>query len=177
MSVDHAKAMIARLKEWLSLEWIREIIDGSSIQYDEWTGTISAPDSSGIVTGGTVGELEDLTVKTGSFKNAGAGWNTFEFPGYPFEGVPMVTCEAEGFAVEVKSVTPEGFLYRLVAGSSPSLDVSKGSYFVHTSKATSTSSMSQVSLVTGISLASDGAATTSEAVEVKYMAIEYGGDE
>lgn len=63
---------------------------------------------------GDVGELEDYSVETGAFTNAGAGWNTFKFR-EAFDAVPVMVCQAEDFdgIVQIKTVTAEGFLYCL----------------------------------------------------------------
>lgn len=63
---------------------------------------------------GDVGELEDYSVETGTFKNAGAGWNTFKFR-EAFDAPPVVALQAEDFdgIVQIKTVTAEGFLYCL----------------------------------------------------------------
>ena len=42
-------------------------------------------------------ELDDYTMETGRFINAGAGWNTFKFR-HPFEGVPVVTVTPKEFS-------------------------------------------------------------------------------
>ena len=57
-------------------------------------------------------ELDDYTMETGFFINAGAGWNTFKFR-HPFEGVPVVTVTPKEFSgfCEIKNVSKEGFLY------------------------------------------------------------------
>lgn len=61
---------------------------------------------------GDVGELEDYSVETGTFANAGAGWNTFKFR-EAFEAPPVVVLQAENFdgIVQIKTITAEGFLY------------------------------------------------------------------
>lgn len=63
---------------------------------------------------GDVGELEDYTLRVGTFTNTGAGWNTFKFPD-PFEGAPSVALQTEDFAgvIQIKTVTKDGFLYCL----------------------------------------------------------------
>lgn len=117
---------------------------------------------------GDVGELEDYTMRVGTFTNTGAGWNTFKFPD-PFEGVPSVVLQAENFSgrVEIKSVTAEGFLYCLRAEGSASTAT------VYTGSGTGTSpSHAAKTVVTGVTLS----ATTAEAIVVHYIAIEYGGE-
>lgn len=129
--------------------------------------------------------LDDFNVQAGAFANAGAGWNTFAFP-EPFEGVPMVTCAAEGYTVEIKGVTAESFMYRLLAGASAELSTSKTTlYRAETPSSTNryvmalsyTNHTSAFNVLTAASLTGGGSETTADAVEVKYMAIEYGGDE
>lgn len=125
-------------------------------------------------------ELEDLTIRTGSFVNAGSGWNTFVFP-EAFDDVPQVLASAEdGYGVEIKGVRADKFLYRCTTAGSSSVTVTptKASYYVHTSKSTSTSSMHQVSLVTDVTASSSGggSGSTDDACRVMWLAIEYGGD-
>ena len=87
---------------------------------------------------GDAGELEDTTMEVGSFSNAGAGWNTFNFR-EAFDAPPNVVATPEDFdgIVQIKSITAEGFLYCLRTNSS---------------------------------------ATTTTAVVVQYLAVEYGGE-
>ena len=120
-------------------------------------------------------ELEDLTIRTGSFTNAGSGWNTFMFP-EPFDVAPQVLCSADGdYGVEVKGVQADRFLYCCTKGGSVSVTPSKASYWVHTSQSTSTSNMKSVSLVTDVA-ASGGSTATGDACKVMWLAVEYGGD-
>lgn len=150
--------------------------DGTTIVYDASTKRLSAVGgaggtAAGLSCGCSLGELEDLTIRTGSFANAGEGWNTFTFP-EPFEGEPHVIATAEsGYSVEVKAVTATGFLYKVTVGGA--VAATTGSYYVFTSKSVSTSYMTQVSLVTGIG---GGSETTADAAAIKYTAIEYGGE-
>ena len=64
-------------------------------------------------------ELEDLAVQGGELENAGEGWNTFEFP-EPFDEVPLVFAQCEGYGVDVKGVTAERFLYMVTQPTSSS---------------------------------------------------------
>lgn len=63
---------------------------------------------------GDAGGLEDTDLETGSFTNAGAGWNTYPFR-EAFGAPPQVVLQAEDFAgvVLIKSITAESFLYCL----------------------------------------------------------------
>lgn len=49
-------------------------------------------------------ELEDLTIRTGHFTNVGSGWNTYTFP-EPFDGVPIVFANCDGYTTEVGTIT------------------------------------------------------------------------
>lgn len=129
--------------------------------------------------------LDDFNVQTGAFANAGAGWNTFTFP-ESFEGVPMVTCAAEGFNVEVKGVTAESFMYRLTTGGAVDLSTSQTTLYRAASPSSTnryvmalsyTNHTSAFNVLTAASLTGGGSNTTADAVKIKYMAIEYGGDE
>jgi hypothetical protein len=64
----------------------------------------------------SLGELEDLEVRAGSFLNAGAGWNTYSFHDV-WDAAPIVYAHCDGYSVEVKSVTESKFLYRVYSGS------------------------------------------------------------
>lgn len=140
-------------------ESIAEAADGTTITFDAEQRKLSASgggsDVSEIISYAANGELDDVKTRAGSFSNAGAGWNTFTFPD-PFEDVPTVVCQCDGYDVEVKTVTAESFLYRVV-----SLSVSSNSWTVFTTN---------ISAVTSVEMA-----TVSEAVTVRYMAVEYGG--
>lgn len=101
------------------------------------------------------GELEDLIIKTGSFINAGSGWNTFAFP-QPFDNIPHVIATVEsGYAIEIKNVSADKFLYRVTTGV-----------------VATTTTVSDTTVVTSI-----GLDATADEVEVRYTAIEYGGEE
>lgn len=140
-------------------ESIAAAADGTTITFDAKSKTLSASgggsDVSDIISYAASGELDDVKTRAGSFENAGAGWNTFTFPD-PFEDVPTVVCQCDGFDVEVKTVTKESFLYRVV-----SLSVTSKSWTVFTTS---------INAVTSVEMA-----TVSEAVTVRYMATEYGG--
>ena len=109
-------------------------------------------------------ELEDYSMETGRFVNAGAGWNTYKFR-EPFDGVPSVVCQALNFQgwVEIKNVTTEGFLYCLRKSSSAHAE--------HTLVSGVT-----LPVVTMPTLPTATLTTTANQIEIHYMAIEYGGD-
>ncbi len=137
-------------------------------------------------------ELEDYEMETGTFKNAGAGWNTYKFR-EPFDGVPSVVCQALDFQgwVEIKDVTAEGFLYCLrkpnfVAGKSGSVaagSVTTGQFYTASGTASS-SAHAEHTLVSGVTLPTitmptlptATLTTTASQIEIHYIAIEYGGD-
>jgi len=132
-------------------------------------------------------ELDDYTMETGRFINAGAGWNTFKFR-HPFESVPVLTVtpkEFDGFC-EIKSVTAEGFLYclrqpSLQGGSATKGTVTTATGYIGSDTGTSPSH-SKVTYVSGvtlpvITLPTYGTVTTDEKIEMDYIAIEFGGDE
>ena len=132
-------------------------------------------------------ELDDYSMETGCFINAGAGWNTFKFR-HPFEGVPVVTVtpkEFDGFC-EIKSVTAEGFLYCLRQPSLQGGSATKGTVTTATgyigSGTGSSPSHSQITYVSGVTLPQVvlptlGTITTAEKIEMDYIVIEFGGDE
>lgn len=126
-----------------------------------------------------VWELEDLTIRCGEFENAGAGWNTYEFP-EPFEAPPTVICQAEGYAVDVKGVEADRFLYRLTAtaGTSYGTETLYKRATPSTSypyvMALSVSSNSYTSPFTVLTSASSGSGSVSEAAKVRWIAIEDG---
>lgn len=132
-------------------------------------------------------ELDDYTMETGRFINAGAGWNTFKFR-HPFESVPVLTVtpkEFDGFC-EIKSVTAEGFLYclrqpSLQGGSATKGTVTTATGYIGSDTGTSPghSKVTYVSDVTlpVITLPTYGTVTTDEKIEMDYIAIEFGGDE
>lgn len=148
--------------------------------------------SSGVLYANNVGELEDVKVCTGTFTNAGAGWNTFTFP-ESFDEVPVIVCNCDGYDVEVKSVTTESFLYRVVttaSASMPSLSTttmtlyqststSTSGYYPYIAKAQTSYQRSAFTVLTGASLSggsSGGVSTVSSAVEIRWAAIEYAGE-
>lgn len=119
-----------------------------------------------------LGDLEDVKARAGSFKNAGEGWNTFTFPD-SFDLPPTVYCQADGYGVEIKSVTTESFLYRVLgAASAATLDVTTTSYTVMGS---SWSTMT-IKPVTAVTLNGGAQSTVADAVTVNYLAISYGGE-
>lgn len=132
-------------------------------------------------------ELDDYTMETGRFANAGAGWNTFRFR-HPFEGVPVVTVTPKEFSgfCEIKNVSKEGFLYclrqpSLQGGSATKGTVTTATGYIGSDTGTSPSH-SKVTYVSGvtlpvITLPTYGTITTAEKIEMDYIAIEFGGDE
>lgn len=132
-------------------------------------------------------ELDDYTMETGRFANAGAGWNTFRFR-HPFEGVPVVTVTPKEFSgfCEIKNVTAEGFLYCLRKPQLQDGSVTEGKVTTATgyigSGSGSSPSHSQVTYVSGVTLPTitlpvHGTTTTAEKIEMDYIAIDFGGDE
>ena len=65
------------------------------------------------------GELDDLTIKCGSFNNEGSGWQKYTFPDY-FEDIPQVFCNCSEYHVDIKDVTPTDFQYRVYSYSGSS---------------------------------------------------------
>ena len=132
-------------------------------------------------------ELDDYTMETGFFINAGAGWNMFKFR-HPFEGVPVVTVTPKEFSgfCEIKNVSKEGFLYcvrkpQLQDGSVTEGTVTTATGYIGSGTGTSPSH-SKVTYVSGvtlpvITLPTYGTVTTDEKIEMDYIAIEFGGDE
>lgn len=121
------------------------------------------------------GELEDTTFETGTFTNAGAGWNSFRFR-EAFEDIPVVVVQSENFSgrVEIKNVSKEGFLYCLRKAVYTQGAVTTGEYF--TASQSSTTSHAKQNLVSAVTLPTYEETTTEEAIKVNYIAIEYGGD-
>ena len=126
-----------------------------------------------------VWELEDLTIRCGEFENAGAGWNTYEFP-EPFEAPPTVICQAEGYGVDVKGVGADRFLYRLADNSVTSYGTetlyrnsspSAGYPYV---MALSVSGNGYTSPFTVLTSAESTSGGVSEAAKVRWIAIEDG---
>ena len=115
---------------------------------------LAAMAASGGSGSGDVGELEDLSIKTGKLINAGAGWNTFNFPD-PFDAPPQVFLQAVAFNgwVEIREITAKGFLYQLREHDGGSTSNS-GSY------------------VSGVTFPGR---TTSTAIEVFWCALEFNG--
>lgn len=166
--VQHLIGLIKAARHLLEGEVTGDNIADETITPDKLVGMI-------IGGGSSTGELEDLTIRTYSFTNAGSGWNTFTFPD-AFEGTPQVICSAEGeYEVQVQQVTTTKFQYRLVKNASAALNLSTAQYWVHTAKATSTGNMQQVALVTGGSLSGGGSAS-GDSARIMCVAIEFGGD-
>lgn len=122
-------------------------------------------------------ELDDYTMETGSFVNAGAGWNTFKFR-HPFEGVPVVTVTPKEFTgfCEIRSVTAEGFLYCLRKPQLQDGEITTATGYIGAGTGTAPSH-SQITYVSGVTLPTFGTTTTADKTEMDYIAIEYGGDE
>lgn len=102
-------------------------------------------------------ELEGLSVQAGTVTNAGSGWNTLTFP-EPFDDAPAVVASAEGYQVEVKGVTAERFLYRVVQ-----LSTSTVRFYVAT--ASGGQNTSGATVLSGASMAAVG-----DKVAVRWMA-------
>lgn len=131
-------------------------------------------------------ELEDLSVQGGGFANAGEGWNTFEFP-EPFDRVPLVLAQCDGYGVEVKGVTAERFLYMVTQATSSS--GSSRTLYYGTSSAYRLSGLVSTQAIAGssrwttngsfdvlTSASSSGTAGVADAVTVRWAAIEKGGE-
>lgn len=121
-------------------------------------------------------ELEDLAVQGGEFENAGEGWNTFTFP-EPFDEVPLVLAQCEGYGVEVKGVTAERFLYMVTqatssSGSSRTLYLSTRYDYVFTTKQNYDGGSFDVVTSAG----SSGTSGVADAVTVRWAAMEKGGE-
>lgn len=162
-------------------------IDGLDEAIAEASDDIAADlASSSVIYANTVGELEDVKVRTGTFTNAGAGWNTFAFP-ESFDEVPVIVCNCDGYTVEVKSVTTEQFLYRVVEGAAgASLSTTTTTLYRNSSPSSTyryvmalsyTNYTSSFKVLTGATLSGGGeASTVSDAVEIRWAAIEYAGE-
>lgn len=130
-------------------------------------------------------ELDDYTVETGTFVNAGAGWNAYRFH-CPFASPPAVTLTAEAFEgyAEVRDVTAEGFLYRLRSPEwTNGQDGTEGkvtteSIYVATGTGSSPSHSSKT-VVTGVTLPTLPEwkmTATGEKYKIHYIAVAYGGE-
>ena len=86
VGVQHLIGLIKAARHLLEGEVTGDNIADETITPDKLVGMI-------IGGGSSTGELEDLTIRTYSFANAGSGWNTFTFPD-AFEGTPQVICSA-----------------------------------------------------------------------------------
>lgn len=138
----------------------------------------SGQDSIQIIPMNNCGELEDLIIKTGSFENAGSGWNTFNFP-YEFESIPIVICSVQdGYGINIKDITKNHFLYQVTIESSGSSGGTKTLY----QRSSPTSSYPYVTAIStnqytsafSVQLAggsSGGTSSTSDAVTVNWVAI------
>ena len=124
-------------------------------------------------------ELEDLAIRAGSFANAGEGWNTFLFP-EPFEGVPFVAAQCDGCGVEVKGAAPDRFLYkvtRATAGATTTRTLYTGASSAYPLVFSYPQSNYKTSFDVLTGAEAGGTAPVADAVEVRWMAVEYGGDE
>ena len=124
-------------------------------------------------------ELEDLTIRAGSFANAGEGWNTFLFP-EPFDGVPFVSAQCDGCGVEVKGAAPDRFLYKVTratadATTTKTLYTGASSTYPLVYSYPQSNYKTSFDVLTGAE--AGGTAPVADAVEVRWMAVEYGGDE
>ena len=124
-------------------------LDPQTAVPDDALQMLAALASSGGSGSGDVGELEDLTIRVGSFVNAGAGWNTYRFP-EPFDAPPQIVRE-------------------FTDGS-----VATGSYYT-ASGTSSSSSHSLQTLVSGVTLPTGQ--TTEAAVQLLWLAIDFNGGE
>ena len=130
-------------------------------------------------------ELEDLSVQGGEFENAGEGWNTFTFP-EPFDEVPLVFAQADGYGVDVKGVQRDRFLYMVTqatssSGSSKTLYYGKSNQYnlsglVATSNSAGSYWTNQGSFTVLTSAGSSGTSGVSKKVAVRWAAIEKGAE-
>ena len=126
-------------------------------------------------------ELDDVQMCTGTFINAGAGWNTFVFPS-EFRDVPVVTAQIMGqeAIIMVQNVTTSGFQYQirqLTAVLSGNVTASTANYFM-ADAAPATSVHTHRTVVTGVTntLQVNGySSTTAAAFQIAYQAILNGG--
>lgn len=142
--------------------------------------------------GYTPHELEDYEAEVGSFVNTGAGWNTYRFRD-AFDEIPNVVVSPVNFSgwVEIRNITREGFLYCLrkpvftdgADGSVAEGSVGTGSYYTATGTASNSSHSAQTLVksvtlptITMPTLPTAALETTEEAVEIQYIAFDYGGD-
>lgn len=97
--------------------WVRTGMEGN---FSDWELIYATNNYEPPMTGdGGNGELDDLIIKTGKFKNKGSGWQTFIFP-WVFDTIPQVFCKASEFHVDVKEITTTEFKYRVYSYSSSS---------------------------------------------------------
>lgn len=130
-------------------------------------------------------ELEDLAVQGGEFENAGEGWNTFTFP-EPFDEVPLVFAQADGYGVDVKGVQRDRFLYMVTqatssSGSSKTLYYGKSDKYnlsglVATSNSAGSYWTNQGSFTVLTSAGSSGTSGVAEKVAVRWAAIAKGAE-
>lgn len=148
-------------------------LDPQTAVPDDALQMLAALASSGGSGSGDVGELEDLTIRVGSFVNAGAGWNTYRFL-EPFDAPPQIVLQPLEFSgwVEIKQVTADGFLYCLREFTDGS--VATGSYYTASGTSSSSSHSSQT-LVSGVTLPTGQ--TTEAAVQLLWLAIDFNGGE
>lgn len=176
--LDGLKDVSGGFESWENHLETRVVADGETIERDEETAEIGVKPGSlgdehirdeGLTFASIAAilpflprtwELEDLSVRCGTLTNGGEGWNTFAFP-EPFEAPPVVVCQASGHQVEVGEVLADRFLYRVLNGTSTT-------FWAY---ANNTTSLKTSYTVVG------GSALTAEPVEVRYIAIEYGGVE
>lgn len=142
---------------------------------DEALQRLAALAASGGGGGGDTGELEDFELETGSFTNAGAGWNTCKFK-RPFASPPQLFAKAKDFEgiLQIKDVTVDGFLYQLRTTTVSGGSVSTGSYYTASGTAASSAHTAQT-LVSGVTLPTNGA-TSAAAATIQYLAVHFGGE-
>nr|DAQ07479.1 MAG TPA: HELIX POMATIA AGGLUTININ, SNAIL, HELIX POMATIA [Caudoviricetes sp.] len=127
-------------------------------------------------------DLEDLNIQSGTFKNAGEGWNTFTFP-EPFDTPPLVFVQTDNYGCDVKNIAVDRFLYKVTTQVTSSGN-SKTLYSGRTSRsydtdivATSTSSLSSTTSFSVMTAAgSTSSAGVADAIDIRWLAIEYGGE-
>lgn len=126
-------------------------------------------------------DLEDLNIQSGTFKNAGEGWNTFTFP-EPFDTPPVVYARCDNYGIEIKSVTAEHFLYMVTtatssSGSSKTLYYGKSSQYnltgiVSVEKSGGYSWTNSGSFTVLTAAGSNGTAGVADAVDIGFIAVE-----
>lgn len=121
-------------------------------------------------------ELDDYRVEIGLLTNTGAGWNTFRFRA-PFEGVPVVVLLPLDFSgwAEVKQVTETGFLYCLRRSKLDPGTAATETVYVGNGTGTAPAHAAKT-VVTGVTQPALSTETVSTAVQIGYIAMEFGGE-